>query len=38
LSAFLGEELNAPDAVRHWETFVIDSVLRVVRKDASIGD
>ncbi|WP_175760455.1 TetR family transcriptional regulator [Burkholderia ambifaria] len=36
LSAFLGEELNAPDAVRHWETFVIDSVLRVVRKDASI--
>ena len=38
LSAFLGEELNAPDAMRRWEAFVIDSVLRVVRKDASTGD
>ncbi|MBR7964697.1 hypothetical protein KDW41_30500, partial [Burkholderia vietnamiensis] len=35
LSAFLGEELNAPEAVRRWEAFVIDSVLRVVRKDAT---
>jgi hypothetical protein len=37
LSVFLGEELSAPEAVRHWETFVTDSVLRVVRKDASAG-
>jgi AcrR family transcriptional regulator len=33
LSVFLGEELGAPEAVRHWESFVIDSVLRVVRAD-----
>jgi len=30
LSAFLGENLEAPDALAHWEAFVIDSVLRVV--------
>ncbi|MBY4693145.1 TetR family transcriptional regulator [Burkholderia latens] len=35
LSAFLGEDLTAPEAVRRWEAFVIDSVLRVVRKDAT---
>lgn len=33
LSAFLGEELDTPEAVRHWESFVIDSVLRTVRAD-----
>lgn len=37
LSVFLGEELDAPEAVRHWEAFVIDSVLRVVRADAPAG-
>lgn len=31
LSAFLGENLEAPDALAHWEGFVIDSVLRTVR-------
>lgn len=30
LSAFLGENLEAPDALAHWEAFIIDSVLRVV--------
>lgn len=30
LSAFLGENLEAPDALAHWEEFIIDSVLRVV--------
>jgi len=30
LSAFLGENLEAPAASAHWESFVIDSVLRTV--------
>jgi AcrR family transcriptional regulator len=30
LSTFLGENLEAPEALEHWERFVIDSVLRVV--------
>ncbi|MEO8250722.1 MAG: TetR/AcrR family transcriptional regulator [Burkholderiales bacterium] len=30
LSAFLGEDLLAPDSVEHWERFVIDTVLRAV--------
>ncbi len=30
LSAFLGEELETPAALAHWETFLIDSVLRTV--------
>ena len=30
LSAFLGEELDTPAALAHWEAFVIDSVLRTV--------
>lgn len=30
LSAFLGENLEAPDAVAHWESFVQDIVLRAV--------
>ncbi|RZT29018.1 TetR family transcriptional regulator [Cupriavidus agavae] len=33
LSVFLGEELDTPEAVQHWESFVIDSVLRVVRAE-----
>jgi AcrR family transcriptional regulator len=30
LSAFLGEDLEAPEALAHWEGFVIDMVLRGV--------
>ncbi len=30
LSAFLGENLEAPDALAHWEAFVTDTVLRTV--------
>ena len=30
LSAFLGEELQAPQALAHWEGFVIDAVMRTV--------
>ena len=30
LSAFLGDNLEAPDALTHWEDFVIDTVLRTV--------
>ena len=30
LSAFLGEDLETPAALAHWEAFVIDSVLRTV--------
>ncbi|MDE2094181.1 MAG: TetR family transcriptional regulator, partial [Burkholderiales bacterium] len=30
LSAFLGEALEAPAALAHWENFVIDAVLRTV--------
>lgn len=33
LSAFLGEDLQAPAAVAHWEDFVIDMVLRAVATD-----
>jgi AcrR family transcriptional regulator len=29
LSAFLGEQLEAPGSLAHWESFIIDSVLRV---------
>lgn len=32
LSAFLGEELETPAALAHWEAFVIDSVLRTVAR------
>lgn len=31
LSAFLGEQLDSAEALRHWESFVIDAVLRTVR-------
>ncbi|MBS0316020.1 MAG: TetR family transcriptional regulator [Proteobacteria bacterium] len=35
LSAFLGENLEAPAAQAHWESFVIDSVLRAVSPASS---
>ena len=31
LSAFLGEQLETPEALAHWEAFLIDAVLRTVR-------
>jgi AcrR family transcriptional regulator len=31
LSAFLGENLEAPQALAHWEAFIVDAVLRQVR-------
>jgi len=31
LSAFLGENLEAPEAVAHWENFVTETVLRTVK-------
>jgi TetR/AcrR family transcriptional regulator, upper aerobic nicotinate degradation pathway regulator len=36
LTAFLGEPLETPEAVAHWEDFVIESVLRTV--DAGLPD
>jgi len=35
LSAFLGEALDTPQALAHWEAFVIDAVLRQVRQGAA---
>ena len=32
LSAFLGDNLEAPDALAHWEGFVLDTVLRTVTR------
>lgn len=31
LSAFLGEDIDLPEAVAHWDEFMIDTVLRTVR-------
>ncbi|MDP4078497.1 TetR family transcriptional regulator [Acidovorax sp. A1169] len=31
LSAFLGEDIDQPEAVVHWDEFMIDTVLRTVR-------
>lgn len=31
LAAFLGEDLEAPAALSHWETFIINAILRVVK-------
>ena len=31
LSAFLGEQLETPEALAHWEAFLIEAVLRTVR-------
>ncbi|MBU1440138.1 MAG: TetR family transcriptional regulator [Gammaproteobacteria bacterium] len=36
LTAFLGEPLETPEAVEHWESFVIETVLRAV--DAGAAD
>ena len=36
LSAFLGEDLETPEALAHWEAFVIDSVLRTVAPGPSL--
>lgn len=30
LSAFLGEDLEAPEALAHWEAFIVDAVQRTV--------
>ncbi len=35
LTAFLGEPLESPEAVAHWQDFVIETVLRTVRADES---
>ena len=37
LSSFLGENLEAPEALAHWEAFVIDAVQRTVGQPASPG-
>jgi len=37
LTVFLGDELDTPEAVSHWEAFVMDSVLRAVRADKLSG-
>ncbi|HWI10247.1 MAG TPA: TetR family transcriptional regulator, partial [Burkholderiaceae bacterium] len=34
LSAFLGEQLDSAEALAHWEVFLVDAVLRTVRRDA----
>jgi AcrR family transcriptional regulator len=31
LSAFLGEKLESPEALAHWQAFVVDAVLRTVK-------
>ena len=36
LSAFLGEDLETAEALAHWESFVIDSVLRTVAPGPSL--
>ena len=33
LTAFLGEPMESPEAVAHWEDFVIETLLRTVRAD-----
>ena len=33
LTAFLGEPLESPEAITHWENFVIETLLRTVRAD-----
>ena len=32
LSAFMGEDLQAPQALQHWQSFVTDTVLRTVSR------
>ena len=36
LAAFLGEDLETPEALAHWEAFVIDSVLRIAVSGPSL--
>jgi len=38
LSAFFGENLEAPEAIAHWKSFVIDAVFRTVGAAAAAGD
>lgn len=33
LTTFLGEPLETPEAVAHWEDFIVETVLRTVRAD-----
>jgi AcrR family transcriptional regulator len=37
LSAFLGEPLETPGALAHWEAFLVDAVLRTVRPEPAQG-
>ncbi|WP_395699443.1 TetR family transcriptional regulator [Aquabacterium sp.] len=37
LSAFLGENLEAPAALAHWEATVCDAVLRALKKESAHG-
>ncbi|MBX9832315.1 MAG: TetR family transcriptional regulator, partial [Burkholderiaceae bacterium] len=32
LSAFLGEDIDLPESVAHWDEFMIDVVLRTVKQ------
>jgi len=36
LSAFLGEQLETPAALAHWEAFLIDSVMRTVAREGRV--
>ncbi len=37
LSAFLGEDLEAPAALSHWDAFITDAVLRAVAPATALG-
>ena len=37
LSAFLGEDLTAPDALAHWEEFITAAVVRQVSRDSALA-
>jgi AcrR family transcriptional regulator len=37
LSAFLGEDMETPAALAHWENFLIDAVMRTVQPAAAPG-
>ena len=36
LSAFLGEQLETPAALAHWEAFLIDSVMRTLAREGRV--
>lgn len=38
LSSFLGENLEAPEALVHWEGFVVDAVLRTVSANGPVAE